>query len=52
MKYTSSSRNIVFLGTHIKGFNKPRIIAINNNETYDYQEQVMRKLTSISYQII
>ncbi|MDF2646736.1 MAG: glycosyl transferase family 1 [Paenibacillus sp.] len=64
MKYTSSNRNIVFLGTslprecgiatftqdlldelqHIKGFNKPRIIAINNNETYDYQEQVMREI--------
>jgi glycosyltransferase involved in cell wall biosynthesis len=64
MKYTSSNRNIVFLGTslprecgiatftqdlldelqHIKGFSKPRIIAINNNETYDYQEQVMREI--------
>lgn len=64
MKYTSSNRNIVFLGTslprecgiatftqdlldelkHIKGFNKPRIIAINNNETYDYEDQVMKEI--------
>ena len=64
MKYTSSNRNIVFLGTslprecgiatftqdlldeleQIKGFNQPRIIAINNNKTYDYQEQVMREI--------
>lgn len=29
---------------HIQGFNKPRIIAINNNETYSYQEQVMREI--------
>ncbi|MDF2814270.1 MAG: glycosyl transferase family 1 [Paenibacillus sp.] len=29
---------------HIKGFNKPRIVAINNNETYRYQEQVMREI--------
>jgi glycosyltransferase involved in cell wall biosynthesis len=29
---------------HIQGFNKPRIIAINNNETYHYQEQVMREI--------
>lgn len=29
---------------HIQGFNKPRIIAINNNESYDYQEQVLREI--------
>jgi glycosyltransferase involved in cell wall biosynthesis len=29
---------------HINGFNKPRIIAINNNKTYDYQEQVLREI--------
>ncbi|NQX58058.1 glycosyltransferase family 4 protein [Paenibacillus qinlingensis] len=29
---------------HIKGFNKPRIIAINNNETYDYDDQVMKEI--------
>ncbi|MFC5652641.1 glycosyltransferase family 4 protein [Paenibacillus solisilvae] len=29
---------------HIQGFNKPRIIAINNNETYYYQDQVMREI--------
>ena len=29
---------------HIHGFNKPRIIAINNNDTYRYQEQVMREI--------
>jgi glycosyltransferase involved in cell wall biosynthesis len=29
---------------HIQGFNKPRIIAINNNETYNYQEQVIREI--------
>lgn len=29
---------------HIQGFNKPRIIAINNNETYHYQEQVIREI--------
>lgn len=28
----------------IQGFNKPRIIAINNNETYHYLEQVMREI--------
>src|SRR4051812_9282648 len=31
---------------HLKGFNTPRIIAINNNnETYPYGEQVMREIT-------
>lgn len=29
---------------HIKGFNNPRIIAINNNETYDYEDQVMKEI--------
>ncbi|OAB47876.1 glycosyltransferase family 4 protein [Paenibacillus antarcticus] len=29
---------------HIQGFNKPHIIAINNNETYHYSEQVMREI--------
>ena len=29
---------------HIQGFNKPRIIAINNNETYHFQKQVMREI--------
>jgi glycosyltransferase involved in cell wall biosynthesis len=29
---------------HIQGFNKPCIIAVNNNETYLYQEQVMREI--------
>jgi glycosyltransferase involved in cell wall biosynthesis len=29
---------------HIPGFNPPRIIAINNNETYHYQEQVVREI--------
>ncbi|BBH22360.1 glycosyl transferase family 1 [Paenibacillus baekrokdamisoli] len=28
----------------IQGFNKPRIIAINNNENYPYQEQVIREI--------
>ncbi|WP_051251343.1 glycosyltransferase family 4 protein [Paenibacillus harenae] len=29
---------------HIQGFNPPRIIAVNNNETYLYQEQVLREM--------
>lgn len=29
---------------HIQGFNKPRIIAINNNKTYQYPKQVMREI--------
>lgn len=29
---------------HIQGFNKPRIIAINNNETYHYQDQVIKEI--------
>lgn len=29
---------------HLKGFNTPRIIAINNNETYHYEDQVMREI--------
>lgn len=30
---------------HLKGFNPPRIIAINNNnETYSYEKQVMREI--------
>jgi glycosyltransferase involved in cell wall biosynthesis len=29
---------------HIKGFNQPRIIAVNNNESYNYQEQVMMQM--------
>lgn len=28
----------------LKGFNTPRIIAINNNETYHYEDQVMREI--------
>lgn len=28
----------------LKGFNKPRIIAINNKETYDYEDQVMKEI--------
>ncbi|MBC8080741.1 MAG: glycosyl transferase family 1, partial [Gorillibacterium sp.] len=29
---------------HMEGFNKPRIIAVNDNETYNYSEQVMREI--------
>ncbi|MCL6602247.1 MAG: glycosyltransferase family 4 protein [Paenibacillus sp.] len=29
---------------HIRGFNKPRIIAINNNDTYHYGDQVLREI--------
>ncbi|MDF2650016.1 MAG: glycosyl transferase family 1 [Paenibacillus sp.] len=29
---------------HIEGFNKPHIIALNNNETYHYQEQVIKEI--------
>ncbi|MZQ83274.1 glycosyltransferase [Paenibacillus sp. 5J-6] len=29
---------------HIKGFNKPSIIAINNKETYNYEDQVIREI--------
>lgn len=29
---------------NLKGFNTPRIIAINNNETYHYEDQVMREI--------
>ncbi|WP_410514921.1 glycosyltransferase family 4 protein [Paenibacillus sp. BR2-3] len=29
---------------HLQGFNTPRIIAVNNNETYHYEEQVMREI--------
>jgi glycosyltransferase involved in cell wall biosynthesis len=30
--------------THIEGFSKPRIIAVNNNESYNYQEQVIMQI--------
>ncbi|WP_201317817.1 MULTISPECIES: glycosyltransferase family 4 protein [unclassified Paenibacillus] len=30
--------------TQIKGFDKPRIIAVNNNESYSYKEQVMMQI--------
>jgi glycosyltransferase involved in cell wall biosynthesis len=30
--------------TQIKGFNKPRVIAVNNNESYNYKEQVMMQI--------
>jgi len=29
---------------HMRGFNKPRVIALNNNETYDYGDQVLREI--------
>ena len=29
---------------HMEGFNKPQIIAINNNQTYPYTEQVIREI--------
>jgi glycosyltransferase involved in cell wall biosynthesis len=29
----------------LQGFNKPRIIAMNNNETYHYSDQVMREIS-------
>ncbi|KGE17703.1 glycosyltransferase family 4 protein [Paenibacillus wynnii] len=29
---------------HMRGFNKPRIIAINNKETYQYGDQVFREI--------
>ncbi|GGF65916.1 glycosyl transferase family 1 [Paenibacillus albidus] len=29
---------------HIPGFNTPRIIAVNNNETYHYEQQVLREI--------
>lgn len=28
----------------LEGFNPPRVIAVNNNETYQYEEQVIREL--------
>lgn len=30
--------------TKLRGFNKPRIIAMNNNGTYQYSDQVMREI--------
>ncbi|AIQ72067.1 MULTISPECIES: glycosyltransferase family 4 protein [Paenibacillus] len=34
---------------HLPGFNPPRIIAINNNETYAYDQQVIRQIDQHNY---